>query len=238
LLPPGLPPNARELPRREYDWESIRRRYVEGVRDKDAGVTHWPSLAEVAAHFGAPVARLKEKSSHQGWVEQRTRWQAQVERTRQQAKAAAMAKEATQLDGRALDAAKMGLQLCITRLAELGQQAQARRAGSVGDGMADSGLDAQEQGRLAYAVDLWHKIGLRAVGDPETLRLEVTGINGKPIEISQELRRDDPSRLTGVLSVLAKAGVGDILGGADRPGGAAALDGGGDGGAEEDGPRG
>jgi hypothetical protein len=202
------------LARREYDWPAIRRRYVEGVRDGDEGVTQWPSLDAVAEHFGVAANRVREKSAQEGWRTQRTQWQAQLEATRRQAKAAAMSKEATNLDGRALDASKLGLQLAVTRLTEIGQAAQRARSEAGPGGGSGGVIDAQEMQRLAQAVDLWHKIGLRAVGDPETHRLEITGANGAPIEIAAELRRDDPSRMAGVLGVLQQAGLGDLFGGA------------------------
>lgn len=200
---------------REYDWPAIKARYVEGVRNPDEGITEWHSLDQVAAHFQVVPARVREKSAMEGWVEERNRYQAQVEATRRHARAAAMSKKATELDGSALNAAGMGLQLCIARLAELGQRAQAMRAQTVGDGTPQSGIDALEMQRLAAAVELWHKVGLRAVGDPETHRIELTGSNGQPLEIAQELKRDDPSRLAGVLAVLRQAGLGDLFGAGD-----------------------
>ena len=197
----------------KYDWPTIKKRYVEGVYDTNNRVHTWPSLAEVAAHFGLGQNRIREKSADEGWVEQRRQWQAQVEATRQQARAAALAKNGVALDDKAIDTAKLGLQLCYARLGEIAEQAQRRRAETAGTG-GQTGIDAQEQQRLAAAVDLWHKIGMRAIGDPESLtRIELTGAGGRPIEISQELTRDDPNRLTGVLAVLAQAGLGDIFGG-------------------------
>lgn len=196
-----------------YDWPTIKRRYVEGVYDQQQRVHQWPSLAEVAAHFGIGQNRIREKSADEGWVEARRQWQAQVEATRQQARANALAKSGVQLDDKAVDTAKLGLQLCYARLGEIAEAAQRRRAETAGSG-GQTGIDAQEQQRLAAAVDLWHKIGMRAIGDPESLtRIELTGAGGRPIEISQELTRDDPNRLTGVLAVLAQAGLGDIFGG-------------------------
>jgi hypothetical protein len=211
----GGAPLAPGQQRRSYDWPSIKKRYVEGLLNREKGVTEWPTLEEVAQHFDLPSARIREKSAMEGWVEQRRGWQAQAEAVRRQNRANAMSQAAVALDGRALDAAKTGLQLCIARLAEIGQQAQANRAASNATGAAASGIDAQEQTRLAQAVDLWHKIGLRAVGDPETHRVEITGVNGQPIEIAAELKRDDPNRITGVLAVLSQAGLGDLFGGPD-----------------------
>jgi hypothetical protein len=225
----GAPPAPGGGLRRTYDWPAIRARYVEGVLDRDQGITLWPSLDECAAHFGVVPARVREKSASEGWVEQRARYQQRTEAVRQHARAAALSKKATELDGRALDSAKLGLQLCFARLTEIGQAQQRRRADTAGSpGAGGAAVDAQEQTRLAQAVDLWHKVGLRAVGDPETTRVEITGANGQPIEIAAELRRDDPHRITGVLAVLAQAGLGDLFGG-DEPDAASVVVSGGDG---------
>lgn len=190
---------------RHYDWPAIRRRYVEGVIDREGGVTDWPTLDACAEHFGVAANRVRERSAEEGWRAQRSAWQAQLEATRRQAKLAAMSKEATQIDGAALQTAKVGLGLVQHRLQQIAAQRDVVP------------VDAQEQQRLAQAADLWHKVGLRAVGDPETHRIELTGAGGAPIEIAAELRRDDPSRMAGVLGVLAQAGLGDLFGG-NRPG--------------------
>lgn len=203
---------------RFYDWPKIKARYVEGVKDDTEGLVVWPSLAEVADHFGVIAVRVKERSSREGWVAQRSAYQAQVEATRQHAKAAAMSRESTQLDSTALTASKTGLQLCIAKLSEIGSAAQKARTAAGPGGGSGGVIDALEQQRLAAAVDLWYKIGLRAVGDPELHRLEITGANGAPIEIAAELRRDDPTRLAGVLGVLAQAGLGDLFAAQTVPG--------------------
>lgn len=223
-LPPPLAPGQTK---RAYDWPAIRARYVEGLLDRDQGITIWPSLDECAGHYGVVAARVREKSAAEGWVEQRARYQQRTEATRQHARAAALSKKATELDGKALDSAKLGLQLCFARLSEIGQAAQRRRTeAATGGSVGDVGrIDAQEQTRLAQAVDLWHKVGLRAVGDPETTRVEITGAGGQPIEIAAELRRDDPNRITGVLAVLAQAGLGDLFGGDGADVAYAAVDG-------------
>lgn len=197
---------------REYDWPAIRRRYVEGVLDREAGITHWPTLNEVADHFGVVPDRVRERSGRFGWRSDRAKWQAELEVRRRNARAAAMVQEATKLDGSALNAAKLGLQLCMTRLGEIGQAAQQARqnAGVGGVGGVVGSIDALEQQRLAQAVDLWHKVGLRAIGDPEVHRVEITGADGRPLEIGSELRRDNPDRIVGVLAVLERAGLGDL----------------------------
>jgi hypothetical protein len=200
---------------RLHDWEAVRRAYVEGWPAKSQSgtqkVTFWPTLREVAERFGISDPYVREKSSKQGWTEQRRTWQAQLEAQHRQARAATMSKKATEVDSTALDAATMGLQLCLAALADIGQRAQQRRSETMGQPDIAPRIDALEQSRLAQAVDLWHKVGLRAVGDPETHRLEITGAGGGPIELAAELRRDDPDRIAGVLAVLAAADLGDVI---------------------------
>jgi len=212
---------------RNYDWPALKRRYVEGIKGQGEEATVWPSLNEVAHHFGVTASRVREKAAQDGWAEQRKQWQAYMERTRQQARAAALAKSGVELDNRAIDASKAGLQLLYALLVDRTQQVQLARQGA-GDavGAVAGTLSALELQRIASAVDLFHKIGLRAVGDPEVTRLEITGTNGRPLEIGQELRRDDPDRMATVLAVLRQAGMGDIFGGVggDVGGGPAALE--------------
>lgn len=192
----------------EYDWAVPKKMYVEGIKLPDRH--DWPTLDEVAERCGIPANRVREKSAAKGWRAERTQYQHQLETTRRQARAAAMVQEATNLDNNALKTAKVGLTLVHAKLVEIAQAAQAARAGGAGSGTV---IDALEQTRLAQAADLWHKIGLRAVGDPETHRLEVTGANGAPIEIAAELKRDDPERITSVLNILTIAGLGEFFGG-------------------------
>jgi hypothetical protein len=208
------PSEGPPVPRR-YDWAQIKARYVEGVPDGNGSML-WPSLSEVADHFAVVLARVKEKSSKEGWVAQRTAYKNQLELTRQQqARVARLTREGAIVDDRALDAAKLGLRLCLVALTETRQAAQQRRSENVGTGLG-SGIAAVELQRLASAVDAFHKIGLRATGaGEEVARLEIAGAGRAPIEISTELGRDDPGRLAGVLAVLSEAGLGDLFGGAD-----------------------
>ena len=224
--PPGLretpgqrwrPNKGRPVPRR-YDWAQIKARYVEGVPDGNGSLL-WPSLSEVADHFGAGVQRVKEKSSMERWVAQRTAYQNQIERTRQQARVARLTQEGAIVDDRALEAAKTGLQLCLVALTEKAQAAQRRRTETLGEAMS-SGIDALEMQRIASAIDAFHKIGLRATGAGDAVaRVEIPRAAGANTDISTELRRDDPTRLAGVLAVLAEAGLGDRfgVGGGIRP---------------------
>lgn len=78
----------------------------------------------------------------------------------------ATAKARAEADSRALDAAKRGMQLVNFRLTEIAQAAQAARS-NAGMGAPTGAIDALEQQRLAAAADLFHKLGLRALGVPD-----------------------------------------------------------------------
>lgn len=199
--------------RRTYDWPTIKKMYVEGIKDARGDGHSWPALDDVARMNKVAANRVRERSAAEGWVAERQRWQQQLEQVRRQGRAHALSKAAMDLDSSALDAAKNGLMLCTVAEQAIANRVQAaRQAGGPGAAVP---IDALELQRLAAAIDLFHKVGLRAAGDPETHRVELTGAGGAPIEISQELRRDDPHRLADVLSVLRQAGLGDVFGADD-----------------------
>jgi hypothetical protein len=181
---------------RKYDWPKIRSRYVEGFLDGERQI--WPSLPEVAAHFGASPSMVRDKSAEEGWRERRSQYQAQVERERQALKATKLAKEADELDTSAVNVAKLGIGLVHARMLEIASSADTNRKRG-----ERTGISSRELEELARAADLMHRIGLRGLGDPDVQRLEISGA----IDISHELRRDDPDRLVAVLSVLHAAGL-------------------------------
>jgi hypothetical protein len=193
-----------------HDWPAIRARFVEGYTGDD-GEHVWPTLGAVADHFNAGVQGVRARSGREGWVAQRAEWQAQVEAERRRNKVTELAKAADKLDGRALNAAELGIQLCVTRLVEIGRAVETRRQSSGVD--FGTAVEAREMQALAAATDLWHKIGLRAVGDVEALRLQLIGANGQPLDIGAELVRDNPERLGGVVAVLKAAGLGEFFAG-------------------------
>jgi hypothetical protein len=198
--------------RRHFDWPSIRAAYVQGVDGPAAGGnTIWLSLTQLAERFGIGITAVKERSSREGWPAQRAQFQAQVEAKRAADRAELLSKKGMTLDDNAIDVGSAGLALVRAKLAEIGQAAQAARSNS-GPGKGSGGtINSTELQRLASAADLFHKVGARALGDPEA-RVVVSGPSGGPIEITQELRKDDHDRVAGVLSVLQQAGLGDLFG--------------------------
>lgn len=190
-----------------HDWVAVRNRYVEGISGD--GDHQWPSLDRVADEFGITASTVRLRSSKEGWVAMRAEWQRQVEDERRRNRLGELAQSADKLDSKALSASELGLQLCVARLVEIGRAVESRRGQSGVD--FGSAIEAREMQALASAADLWHKIGLRSVGDVEALRIQLLGANGKPLDVADELTRDNPERLGGVVAVLEAAGLGEFF---------------------------
>jgi hypothetical protein len=187
------------------DWEAVRARYVEGVPHPGGKARDWPTLDRVATHFGISSAGCKERSSAEGWVEQRAAFRGRLAHERQELRVAELSRAAVEIDGQVTRAAKNGIALATARLAEIGRAQQARNP-ELGDPPA---VDARELLAIAQAVGALHQAALRALGERETTRVEHAGPSGGPVEIRTELTRDDPGRLAGVLGVLISTGVFD-----------------------------
>lgn len=200
-----------------YDWAAIKARYVEGIPPHGDVEAHtWPTMTEVAEHFGLPnPQRVREIAARDKWTDQRSQYQALLEQTRRAESAKRMAEAATQLDERALDSSRLGIGILAARLREIGINQQARDAGGTG-----RQVDAREVEVISRALDTFHRVGLRAVGEVEsTTSVQHTGPGGVPLTV--ELTRDDPARLADVFAVLRSAGVPEILDGEvldDEPG--------------------
>lgn len=216
------------LPRRTYPWEELRQLYVEGRVD-DKGERTYPSMREIAELFDVVEARIRERAAKEKWTDKRAAFQLKIETTRQKMRAQTVAKEAVAIDERALNISKIAVQLVqgrVTQIAqEMGKQAQAKKAyddakaAGVGeeelarmdyDPWAPAAVDARELHTLAQAAAAWHTLALKALGENPTQRVEVTGANGAPIEVEhtdirQELVRDDPARLYGLLVAIQRA---------------------------------
>lgn len=170
---PADPPAGESSPR-FYDWEGMRIRYVEGASDpRSEWGRVWPSMVQVAEHYAVPANRVREKAARDKWLNQRTAFQQQLDADRQRARSELLAKEAVRLDGNALQAAQAGVQLVMARLSELAadqQRAQQVRAAGITDAPV---VDSKEMRELAGAVELWQRVGERALG------VETLGVAGK-----------------------------------------------------------
>jgi len=202
--------------RRKYDWLNIKRVYVEGYTNGQGGQV-WPSMTETAELLDVPRNRLSERASAEHWKVERSAYQAHLEAVKQRKRLDALAQDAVDVDSNALRAAKLGMQLGVQRLGEIAKEVQRKAkdeseraaAGLEPDAFAQPAVNAGELGSLASAVGQWHAIARKALGEVETVRTEITGAGGGPIEssmdITAELMRDDPDRLAGIFIAMERA---------------------------------
>jgi hypothetical protein len=205
-------------PGRRHNWPHAKELYVEG-RDNAEGVREFPTLKVVSEELGVPYNRLRDRSGSEGWTEERAAFQANLEKERQRRRIKELADDAVELDKGALVASKMGMRLVQARLGEVAHVAQARSAaGRIQDdeerrrALYRAGeLDAREMDTLARAAQGWHALAMRALGEPETIRTELVGAGGGPLEVRSDVRaelvRDDPERLHGFIVALERSHV-------------------------------
>ncbi len=212
--------------RAKHDWEQIKTAYIEGFpKDGDQEERQWVTLAEVARRFNLNEAMVRRKSADGRWPEQRAAYQARMAQRRKQRRILSLSKEAVDLDGKALSAAKLGITMVTTRLGEIARDAQLQNlrrqeadrrvaAGLVVDPSDyDTVIDARELNVLAQAGSGFQALARAALGE-DVIRHEHTGVDGGAIEMdvehtvtaSSEMRRDDPRRFDGVLDALHRAG--------------------------------
>lgn len=199
-------------PYQRYDWPSLRAAYVEGYVT-DEGERRFPSLREVAELFEVPPQRVRERSAREHWTDGRAAFQSNVEKVRQERRSSELGKEAVDLDKRALQVSKNGLQLVAARIGEIAQELQRvnalRAAGGPEADFLPSAVNAGEQVQLARAASEWHALAQRALGEVPTQRVEVTGTGGGPVrtDVRAELSADDPFRLFKFLQAAQNVGL-------------------------------
>lgn len=200
---------------RRYPWQEIKQVFVEG-RVLDTGERDWPSMTVIADLMGGlNPTRIREKAAREKWTDQRAAFQAHLQKVRQERRAAALSKDAVDLDSKALTVAKMGVQLVTVRVGEIvravQEKQQAKARGEDDDDFGLPAVDARELDTLARAAAAWHALGGKALGEVETTRTELTGVGGEPLQVrhsvKEELARDDPERLYAFAQALERAGI-------------------------------
>jgi hypothetical protein len=134
-----------------------------------------------------------------------------------------LSKEAIEFDGRALQAAKMGMTMVQARLGEIARDVQAQQLRrQEAERRIQQGLvidpddfrtviDARELNTLGQAAQSFQSLAAKALGE-DVVRHEVTGVDGAPMEIdvttgvTDELLRDDPERMVAVMEAMARLG--------------------------------
>lgn len=208
--------------RRRYDWPSVKMVFVEGTVDDD-GERTWPNLREVAELFDVPYVRVREHSAKGTWRDERTAFMANIERVRQDRRAKSLAQDSLDMDKRALQLARTGMQLAAARLAEIGkavaeqQRAEQERPTDTLSGRQPlPAVDARELSTLIGAAESAYALGQKALGEVAIQRLEISGPGGLPVQtqhdVRAELRQDDPDRLAKFLLAAERAGLVGVTG--------------------------
>jgi hypothetical protein len=217
------PSGGKGAVRTKVDWEAVKATYIEGFEGSDEDTRTWPTLQEVAKHHGLLPETVRKHSATERWPEQRASYQARIAHTRRQRRIMSLSKEAIEFDGRALQAAKMGMTMVQARLGEIARDVQAQQLRrQEAERRIQQGLvidpddfrtviDARELNTLGQAAQSFQSLAAKALGE-DVVRHEVTGADGAPMEIdvttgvTDELLRDDPERMVAVMEAMARLG--------------------------------
>lgn len=93
----------------KYDWSAIARDYIRGLDTIDAAgaqVHVWPTLEALAAKYGASPNSVFDYSKRHSWVIQRTEWQAQLRRVKDEADLQAIREAEVRIRRKTLKAAE------------------------------------------------------------------------------------------------------------------------------------
>lgn len=208
---------------RGIDWDMIAREWIEGIpSDKDDERT-FMTLREAATYYDVSYDYMREKAAKGRWRDRRESAQLEQAEIRRRKRALELGEKSVEFDSDAHKAAKLGITLITSRLAEIAQeftqkqqkrdQAFARLAEGLPVEREElwSAIRPRELEMLAGALQRFHQTGQQALGT-NIQRTEVSGPNGESlpgvvVSVSQELNRDDSDRLASILTAMQEAGL-------------------------------
>ena len=150
----------RKAPER-YDWERIRRDYVEGWQNGEG--RHLPTLEELAAKYGVPISTMRRQSTEEGWVEAKNVLEIKLVRAREKKAVELLAHYAVTFDRRVLTVAERLVELIARSLApyEIPEIGPPRPP-----------PDSLIIRRLAAALKNAHEVARRALGETPGVEFE------------------------------------------------------------------
>lgn len=83
--------------RAKYDWETIKRKYIEGIVNKD-GTISYPTLRDLSAEYGMDISVIGRRSKADQWTVQREIFVNKINMERQQKKAETISDEGSAFD--------------------------------------------------------------------------------------------------------------------------------------------
>ena len=83
--------------RAKYDWETIKRKYIEGIVNKD-GTIIYPTLRDLSAEYGMDISVIGRRAKADQWTVQREIFVNKINTERQQKKAETISDEGSAFD--------------------------------------------------------------------------------------------------------------------------------------------
>lgn len=83
--------------RAKYDWETIKRKYIEGIVNKD-GTISYPTLRDLSAEYGMDISVIGRRAKADQWTVQREIFVNKINTERQQKKAETISEEGSAFD--------------------------------------------------------------------------------------------------------------------------------------------
>lgn len=210
--------------RGKYDWNLMRRQFIEGIPKPDGDEERWfPNLKELAEMHEASYIQVRKRSSEDRWPVHKEAHQITAIRERQEKRAKMIAKNALDFDEKTHKVAQLGLAMVTTRIAEIAEEAQTKKP------FRDDAVQRLKNGEHVEPQDLWsairykeleglanaaerfQNIGMKALGT-DVQRVDVTGLEGgnttvNVVNVSQEMQRDDPDRMASMFEAMSEAGL-------------------------------
>lgn len=100
-----------------YDWDKVKKEYIEGVRQPDGSV-FYPTLRDLAQKYGCVLSTAGRRCAKEQWNIQRERFANKVEHERKQRKAESLSEEATRYDLACFRISRDGVEKAEKMLAE------------------------------------------------------------------------------------------------------------------------
>ena len=85
------------MARARYDWETIKRKYVEGMVNKD-GTISYPTLRDLTAEYGMNISVIGRRAKADQWTVQREIFVNKINTERKQKKAETISDEGSSFD--------------------------------------------------------------------------------------------------------------------------------------------
>ena len=83
--------------RAKYDWETIKRKYIEGIVNKD-GTIGYPTLRDLSAEYGMNISVIGRRAKADQWTVQREIFVNKINTERQQKKTETISEEGSAFD--------------------------------------------------------------------------------------------------------------------------------------------